>query len=163
MGHRLGARSQIAYDTLHPDLQRIISWCLDYCAVDFSLTEGHRLVSKQFEYYQKGRTKGNDGKWTITDKKKVITYLDGINKKGKHNYKPSLAFDFCAYVPDKPQLAWDITHLTYIAATFIAVGEFMYKEGMIKHKLRWGGNWDKDGDLDDSRFCDRPHLELYEP
>ena len=162
MGHSLSARSHTTFETLHPDLQRIISWCLDYCAVDFSLIEGHRPPSKQFEYYQKGRELvGND--WVVVNKKKVITNVDGIKVKGKHNYKPSRAVDLCAYVPDKPQLAWDSIHLTYLAATFIAVGEFMYKEGLITHKLRWGGNWDKDGDLDDNRLVDRPHIELYEP
>jgi len=162
LSHNLGEKSQKVYQTLHPDLQRIISWMLDYCVVDFSLIEGHRSVDRQFELYKSGREFIN-GRWKLTKPKLKKTNIDGHVVKGNHNYDPSLALDFCAYVPEKPELAWDIAHLTYIAATFVSVGEFMYKEGMITHKVRWGGNWDKDGDLADNTLYDRPHVELYEP
>jgi hypothetical protein len=36
-------------------------------------------------------------------------------------------------------------------------------EGLIQHKVRWGGNWDRDGDLADNTLYDRPHLEIYKP
>ena len=41
------------------------------------------------------------------------------------------------------------------------VAEMLYKQGGITHKLRWGGNWDMDGEiLIDQSFDDRPHVEL---
>lgn len=160
--HVLGKNSKKQYDTLHPDLQMIVSWGLKYCAVDITLVEGHRPQAKQFEYYKKGRELQN-GKWVLVKPKAKITNVDGYKVKGKHNYNPSLAVDFKAYVPDKPQLDWDTVHLTYIGSSLIMIAEMLYLEGLIQHKLRWGGNWDKDGDLADNTLYDRPHVELYKP
>jgi len=160
--HILGKKSKTQYDTLHPDLQMIASWGLKYCAVDFGINEGHRPISKQFEYFKKGR-KLVGNKWVLVNPKAKWTNIDGINTKGMHNYEPSLAFDFKAFVPGKPQLTWDAVHLTYIGASLIMIAEYLYSEGMIQHKLRWGGNWDKDGDLADNTLYDRPHVELYKP
>ena len=58
---------------------------------------------------------------------------------------------------------WDTSHLVYIASALVSIAEFLFEKGDIEHKLRWGGNWDKDGDLADSNFYDRPHVELYKP
>lgn len=161
-GHTFGQRSMKQYLTLHNDLQLILDWGIKYCAVDFTLIEGHRPPEKQMEYYKKGR-EFNDGRWKVVNQKAVITNVDGYHVKGKHNYNPSLAVDFAAYVPDKPQLTWDSIHLTYIGATLVLIADYLYTEGIISHKLRWGGNWDKDGDLADNRLYDRPHVELYKP
>jgi peptidoglycan L-alanyl-D-glutamate endopeptidase CwlK len=160
--HTLGQASLAQYNTLHSDLQTIVDWGLQLCAVDFSIHEGHRIPAKQFEYFKKGRELIN-GEWVLTKQKNKITNIDGIKVKGKHNYNPSLAFDFTAYVPDKPELKWDTVHLTYIGASLIMIAEFLYNRGDISHKLRWGGNWDKDGDLADNTLYDRPHVELYTP
>jgi len=160
--HKLGKTSKKVFDTLHPDLQLILSWGLKYCAVDMSLYEGHRPQEKQFGYYKKGREFKN-GRWVVVNKKAVITNVDGYRIKGKHNYNPSHAVDFRAYVPGKEGVTWDSVHLTYIAASLVMVAEMLYLEGLISHKLRWGGNWDKDGDLDDNKLVDRPHVEIYEP
>jgi peptidoglycan L-alanyl-D-glutamate endopeptidase CwlK len=160
--HSFGNRSLKQYNTLHPDLQTILDWGIKYCRVDFSLHEGHRPPEKQFEYFKRGRKKV-DGQWVVENSKATITNVDGFNIKGKHNYSPSLAIDVTAYVPNKPQLAWDSIHLTYIGASLIMISELLYEQGVIQHILRWGGNWDRDGDLSDNRLYDRPHLELYKP
>jgi peptidoglycan L-alanyl-D-glutamate endopeptidase CwlK len=162
MANVLGENSKKQYDTLHPDLQVIIDHGLQQCVVDMTLVEGHRPVQKQFEYFKKGREFKN-GRWEVVNKKAIITNVDGHYIKGKHNHTPSIAVDFCAYVPNKPQLAWDAVHLTYIAASLITIADSLYKEGTITHTLRWGGNWDKDGDLADNTLYDRPHVELYKP
>ena len=130
--------------------------------MDFSLTEGHRPPQKQFEYFKKGRV-FVDGIWMINKPKQIITNVDGTRKKGKHNYNPSLAVDFAVYVPGKPALTYDPVHLTYVAATLVMIAEYLYEQGIIENKLRWGGNWDRDGDLADNKLYDRPHVELYKP
>ena len=160
--HTLGPKSKERYDTLHPDLQEIIGFGLEQCRVDFSIVEGHRPVEKQFELYKKGR-EFKQGRWLVANKKQVVTNIDGHRKKGNHNYQPSMAVDIAAYVPGKKQLTWDIEHLAYIAATLMSIADALYQEGIITHRLRWGGNWDGDGDLSDNNLFDRPHLELYKP
>ena len=130
--HKLGKKSKNVFDTLHPDLQTIVSWGLKYCAVDMSLYEGHRPQEVQFDYYKKGREL-RDGKWIIVSKKAVITNVDGYKIKGKHNYSPSHAVDIRAYVPGKKQLTWDSVHLTYIGASLIMIADFLYDDGIIEY------------------------------
>jgi hypothetical protein len=71
----------------------------------------------------------------------------------KHNRKPSLAVDFQPHPrpTHKPKL-W--AALGYIAGRAVAIGD---EEGV---QLRWGGDWDSDGDLTDQDFDDLFHLEI---
>lgn len=71
---------------------------------------------------------------------------------GKHNTKPSLAVDAAPYPID-----WeDRERFTYFAGFVIATGLSM---GI---KLRWGGDWDGDTEVDDNEFDDLPHFEIIE-
>lgn len=133
------------YDTLHPDLKKLVKVSLEVSQVDFVIVEGHRSVERQNELFKAGKSK-----------------IDGINKKGKHNYLPSLAFDFCAYVEGRQELAYDRDHIMYLVGVFTAVGEFLYLNNNIEHRIRSGANWDRDGLLiKDQSFNDLVHLELW--
>lgn len=144
MSFKLGKRSQDNYDTLHSDLQKIIDTALKVSQVDFTIIEGHRSVERQKELYDAGKSK-----------------IDGISKKGKHNYSPSMAFDFIAAVPNRKDLAFDKVHLMYLVGVFTACGELLRRNGEIMHRVRSGANWDMDGTLVyDQRFLDMPHIEI---
>lgn len=157
---KLSKNSKAQYETLHQDLRIIIDEALKYSSIDFTISEGHRPVEKQYEYYQKGR-KQVKGEWVIKDKSKVITYMDGYVRKSKHNVSPSMAFDFYIYVPGKPDLAYDLKHLVAVGHLFVAIGKRLYEQGVISHRVRWGGNFNEDGEiLDPGTFCDSPHIEL---
>jgi len=160
MSHTFGANSMKQHETLHNDLQLILDHTILKCAVDFSLIEGYRPPEKQFEYFKKGRKQQPDGSWVVVNKKDVITNIDGYKVKGKHNYNPSVAVDIAVYVPNKPKLAYDLSHLAYIAGCMITIANQLYEEGKIKHRLRWGGDWDRDGDLTDNILFDGPHFEI---
>ena len=96
----------------------------------------------------------------LTDKSKVITYVDGVAKKGKHNYEPSMAFDFYVYIPGK-SMSYDSTHLAVLGYMFVVIGNRLKAEGKISHTVRWGGNFDMDGEiLEPGTFKDSPHIEL---
>ncbi|WP_232367585.1 M15 family metallopeptidase domain-containing protein [Alteromonas pelagimontana] len=43
------------------------------------------------------------------------------------------------------------------------VARQLYAEGKITHLVRWGGDWDMDGQTLDQKFNDLPHFELYKP
>lgn len=72
---------------------------------------------------------------------------------GKHNKLPSIAVDIAPY-PYPKNDAKLRTALGYIAGRAIAWG--------IEHdiQLRWGGDWDGDGDVTDQTFDDLFHIEL---
>lgn len=148
-------------ETLHPDLQLIMTETLSRCEVDFMLVEGYRSPEKQFEYYKKGRRLDSNGKWIIADKRNIITNVDGFKIKGKHNHYPSIAVDIAVYVPGKSKLAYDLSHLSYVAGSLMRIAEELYKEGKITHKVRWGGDWNGNGDFSDTNLPDKPHFEIY--
>jgi len=147
MSYKFGNRSNRNLATCHVDLQLIAEESLKISQVDFGVSEGHRSVEKQLEYFNTGKSK-----------------IDGVNKKGKHNYQPSLAMDIYAYVSGKPKLSFNPTYLAYLGGVITATAQRLLNEGRISHKVRWGYNWDSDGEIGtDQRFNDLPHFELIKP
>jgi peptidoglycan L-alanyl-D-glutamate endopeptidase CwlK len=150
MGFALGNNSRMKLDTCHKDLQLIIETAIARSKVDFGVSEGHRSLARQKQLFDEGKSK-----------------VDGVIKKGMHNYNPSMAVDLFAYHPDletRRKLAYDKAHLSYIAGIIDSVADELYAKGDISHLIRWGANWDSDGIIDyDQAFDDFPHFELKTP
>jgi len=143
--YRFGNTSKTRLSTCHKDIQIIMNKSILISNVDFGISEGERSVKKQLQYFNEGKSK-----------------IDGIKKKGKHNYSPSLAVDIYPYFEGGAK--WDNEHLSYLSGIIHAVSEMLFNNGEITHKIRWGGNWDMDGIiLIDQSFDDRPHFELVLP
>ena len=135
-------KSKERLNTCHKDIQLIMNEAIKISNVDFGIAEGYRSLEKQFQYFKQGKSK-----------------IDGVTKKGKHNYTPSLAVDIFPYLENEAN--WDNEHLSYLSGVIHAVSEILFTQGKITHKIRWGGNWDMDGViLIDQSFDDRPHFEL---
>lgn len=133
--------------TCHGDLHLIFKEVIrDF---DCTIVCGHRSVSEQQELYAQGRTKPG----------KVVTHVDGVNKKSKHNSLPSMAVDAVPY-----PINWnDTDRMRYFAGFVMGTAARLYHEGLITHHLRWGGDWDRDTEVKDNRFMDLPHFELVSP
>ena len=141
-----GNTSKAKLATAHEDLQKIFNEAIKQ--FDFSVIFGHRTPEEQFELFKKGRSLNIDGEWIITDKSKVVTYLDGYEKKSKHNYLPSHAVDVWLYPID-----WSKTEeMNHFAGFVLGLAQSMYDKGEIKNKIEWGGNWES--------FRDMPHFQL---
>ncbi|RLG87046.1 MAG: hypothetical protein DRO18_03665 [Thermoprotei archaeon] len=89
-----------------------------------------RSDEEQFRLFKKGRKQLPDGTWVIEDKSKVVTYIDGIHKKGKHqrglavdiyfvNEDGTLCWDRAKYeywhkrweeLGGRPMISWDLVH-----------------------------------------------------
>lgn len=147
MAHKFGSRSLSNLSTCHPDLQRILSLSISRSAIDFGISEGHRSVERQYKLFKEDKSR-----------------IDGVNKKGKHNYTPSLAADLYIYHADstvRAKVIYDTEHLSFVAGVIWACWSELYESGEVTHKLRWGGNWDSDGIIIvDQNFQDLPHVEL---
>jgi len=150
MSYTFGKSSRDQLRSCHKDLIEIANLAISRSDVDFGISEGHRSLARQKRLFDMGKSR-----------------IDGIKRKGKHNYKPSLAFDFFVYHPDpatRRKLIYDKVHLSFIAGILFSCAEELYNKGRITHKLRWGGNWDMDGVLLlDQSFDDLPHVELFKP
>jgi len=146
--HKFGSKSLERLNTCESDLFKIMNLVISRSHIDFSITEGHRSIDRQQQLFEDGKSK-----------------IDGINKKGKHNYFPSRAVDIAIYHADRQtrnRLVYHVPSLSYIAGVVQSCTEELFEKGEIKHRVRWGGNWDKDGIiLQDQSFDDLPHFELY--
>lgn len=134
--HIFGERSTINLASADPRLIRVAKRALSYGVMDFSIIEGHRTPQRQLELYNQG--------------------LSQIKEDGKHNAVPSLAIDILPYPANVNGVnVWkDKQRFSVLAGLMLAAAA---EEGV---KLRWGGDWDGDGNNSDSSFLDLPHFEL---
>jgi len=99
--------------------------------VDCSVLEGHRSQERQDKLFEEGKTK--------------VKYPDG-----RHNAIISNAVDVTPY-----PVNWDDRERQTLFAGFVL--------GIAKSmgiKLRWGGDWDMDFEVQDNKFDDFPHFEI---
>ena len=99
--------------------------------MDITIIEGLRSAETQNKYYLDNKSK-----------------LDGYKKKSNH--QTGCAVDLAPYPVD-----WKNTK------------RFYYMGGMIRGiakerniKIRWGGDWDSDGETKDQTFMDLVHIEV---
>lgn len=104
---------------------------------DIVVTEGVRSKERQEELYAQGRTKpGKIFTWTLNSK-----HIEGK------------AVDVCPYV--NRAIPWDDKLL------FVSLGREMLSAGdELGVKVRWGYDWDGDGQLMEKGESDGPHFEL---
>jgi len=98
---------------------------------DCKVTEGHRGQEAQDRAFAEGRSK--------------LKYPNG-----KHNAVPSKAIDVYPYPIDMK----DIKRFYYFAGFVMGVAA---KMGL---KIRYGGDWDKDYQVNDQTFNDLVHFEV---
>ena len=99
--------------------------------MDVTIIEGVRSAKKQKEYFKNGKSK-----------------IDGVTKKGQHQL--GRAVDLAPYPID-----WnDRDRMHYMGGMLIGIGHIM------GYNLRWGGDWDRDGETKDNSFDDLVHIEI---
>lgn len=134
MSIRWSPASQQRLDTVDPQLQQVVEATRDI--VDMTIVTGHRGEHEQELAVQQGRSQVH---WP----------------HGKHNAFPSKAVDIQPY-PYPTTNAALREQLSYIAGIMVAMG---HKLGVT---IRWGGDWDSDGELSDNTFDDLFHFEVVE-
>lgn len=137
-----GARSTAELETCHQDLQRVAHRALGYGVMDFSVTDGRRTTEEQIKLHRQGRST-----------------LDGVTRKSKHQVDPpelSRAMDLMPYpgVVNGVSVWKDKQRFSVLAGLILAAAA---EEGIA---IRWGGDWDGDGNNVDSDLHDMPHFEL---
>ena len=99
--------------------------------LDFKVLEGHRGEEAQTRAFREGKSKV---KWP----------------ESKHNGYPSTAVDLAPYPID-----WkDRERFVHLAGVVKGIAHSM---GI---PVRWGGDWDGDGNIVEHKFQDLPHFEL---
>lgn len=105
---------------------------------DVTIVCGYRSNEDQAEAFYKKKSKVKPG-------------------DSKHNKNPSLAVDAVpAHVPKLWAKGEDGSKLEFIAFAALVLST----AARLGIKVRWGGDWDMDGDYDDQTFNDYAHWEL---
>lgn len=134
--YQFGTTSKERLATCHEDLQKVMNLAIKRSPIDFGIACGHRSIQDQKKAFDEGKSK-----------------IDGITKKGKHNYSPSLAVDTYAFVNGKA--SWEVHHLCIIIGVVFSCAD------ELGISIRSGANWDQDGEfITDQKFQDLPHFEL---
>ncbi len=147
---RFSRRSMHGLRTCTTNLQRVFTTVVEW--FDCTILEGHRGEEAQNRAH--------------TDGKSRVRWPDG-----NHNRYPSRAVDVGPYDPVLRGVNWDIkiAEPKYGLVRWKAVWNlcrFYYFAGFVMGtaaamgvRLRWGGDWDGDTELDDQQFRDLVHFE----
>ena len=120
-------RSLKNLSTCHIDLQTLFNEVIQY--VDCTVTCGHRDEMEQNLAFERGFSK--------------LEY-----PKSKHNSLPAMAVDVIPYPVD-----WGNKKRFIDFGNFVLEKAYsLYKDGLITHRVEWGGLW--------SSFPDLPHYQL---
>lgn len=132
--YKLGKHSLERLSTCSITMQGIVKKAITLTGMDFGVLEGHRGEKRQNMLFDNGRSK--------------LRWPDG-----KHNKKPSDAADIAPMVNGR--VSWHIGHCCLIAGAMFAAASILGVE------IRWGGNWDMDGEpITDQKFQDLVHFEI---
>lgn len=139
MGYALSARSRGNLRGVHPDLVRVVERAIEITGQDFMVLEGVRTPERQAELYAQGRTRpGPIVTWTLDSRH--FAKADGYGH----------AVDL---VP------WPVDWST--PAKFDAIAAAMFEAAReLGVGLRWGADWDEDGNPRERGESDSPHFEL---
>jgi len=136
MNFRFGTVSLERFHTLDSRLQLVAEKVLALGVLDFAIIWGHRNKEEQDKALLEGKSRVP---WP----------------KGKHNSYPSKAMDLGPFI--NGELSWNKLHCCVLAGLVLTIAK---QEGV---KVRWGGNWDMDGEpITDQDFQDLVHFELVE-
>jgi peptidoglycan L-alanyl-D-glutamate endopeptidase CwlK len=146
--YKLSKTSQSRLDTCDDYIVKVIEKAIELSPIDFGVAQGSRTIAQQRQYFNDGKSKINPDNYDV----------DVLPQKAKHivtaDYPKAGAVDIYGYVNGA---TWDAKVLCHIAGVIMAVDK------MYENRLRWGGNWDGDGEIiTDQTFQDLPHFELRE-
>jgi peptidoglycan L-alanyl-D-glutamate endopeptidase CwlK len=138
MTYKLGTTSMLRLKGVKPLLRKVVERAIQISSVDFLVAEGLRSAARQKELYAQGRTSpGKKVTWTMDSK-----HLTGD------------AVDLVPFVNGKAD--WnDLKKFDEIYKAMMQAAE------ELGGKLRYGGDWDRDGILREKGETDSPHFELF--
>jgi len=140
MTYTFGGISKNKLTGVHPDLVGVAECALSFGILDFSVSEGVRTEQRQKELLQTGFTK--------TLASKHLIQADGYGH----------ALDLYPYPIDMARVqkgdAREIARFGLLAGLMLRAAQDL---GV---KIRWGADWDGDGQTLDHSFFDAPHFEL---
>ena len=145
--HQWNERSVQQRDTLMGSLRLLMDDALRISDVPFQLVQGARTIEEQQRYFNDGKSKINPRDYP--DRTKLYAAAKHVTGPGM---PLSRAVDIIIDVKGKE---YDKAHMCYVAGVVLAIARIR------SIPVRWGGDWDRDGELlSDQKLIDMPHFEL---
>ena len=134
MGFKLGKTSLARLKGVDETLVNVVKRAIEISEVDFTVLEGVRTLERQRELYAQGRTAPG----------KIVTWtMKSRHIEGK-------AVDLVPYPLDWNDLE-----------KFNKIKDAMFKAAKeLDVNLRWGADWDGDGNYREKGEYDSPHFEI---
>jgi peptidoglycan LD-endopeptidase CwlK len=134
----LTTRDETRLSDIDEKLASVVRRAAETCPNPFMVTEGRRTQQRQDDLYAQGRTKPG----------KIVTWTkDSKHIKGE-------AVDV-APLADDGSIPWgDIPRFDEIAQHMFAAAK------LYGVNLRWGADWDRDGQVRERGESDSPHFEI---
>ncbi len=138
MVYRFSQKSEERLKTLHPDMARVVRRALGFQVMDFTVLETLRDHARQELMVKNGASKTMDSRHLA-------------NRNGLAEAADLLPYPYNVNGID----VWQDKQ------RFAVLAGLMYAAAAIENvEIRWGGDWDFDGNNADSTFHDMPHFEL---
>ena len=139
MTYSLGDNSRKKLIGVDPKMVKVVLRAIAISTQDFAVTCGVRTIEEQAALYAQGRTKpGKIVTWTM--KSRHLPAKDGLGK----------AVDLVPWPID-----WSRT------SKFDAIAKAMFAAANeLGIQIRWGADWDDDGNYRERGETDSPHFEL---
>lgn len=135
---RLTTRDEQRLADVDPRLAAVVRDAALRTRQKFMVVEGRRTLARQQELYAQGRTKPG----------KVVTWT----MKSKHI--EGLAVDL-APLDESGAIPWgDFAAFKEIARAIFEAAQ------VLEYRIRWGADWDQDGNQRERGETDSPHFEL---
>jgi peptidoglycan L-alanyl-D-glutamate endopeptidase CwlK len=156
MSYSLGPTSRAKLATVDPRLQAIVERAIELTTVDFMVLEGARTQKRQYELYAKGRSVAELRKAGVPmsvlaqPREAKVTWV----LKSNHFVDPKTGFGRAVDLVPYP-VDWNDT------SKFNEISKAMFAAAKeLGDKLRWGADWDQDGNPRERGETDSPHFEL---
>lgn len=130
----LGSRSRSKLEGVNPRLVAVVERAIEITEQDFSVIEGLRSQERQLELFRKGASKVTVSRHMSGNAVDLAVWRNGTIDWEDHDHNK-----------------------TGYKAIAKAMRQAAKELGV---RIRWGGDWDSDGDSSDERFLDWVHFEI---
>ena len=134
---------------VHPDLVKVVKRAIEITEEDFIVGEGVRSLSTQKKYVRDGKSKTLDSRHLVAPNGYSHAVDLWLWKKGGVSWDTSDARSFYTVSHDD-----DYVNYQEIGTSMLLASE------ELDIPIRWGADWDGDGQHTDHSFIDWVHFEL---
>lgn len=144
MGYGFGERSRKNLEGVHPKMIKVAERAIEISKTDFFVNEGVRTMERQKALYAQGRTKpGPKVTWTLNS---------------NHFKNPRTGFGHAIDIYPHP---YDPKHKDIVKQQRAVAAAMFKAAGELDIPIRWGADWDMDGNYGERGEGDSPHFELW--